>query len=46
MKHVKKILSILLVAALLLTYASAALALEIDLGGTITTGGLNDLNVR
>lgn len=46
MKHTKKILSILLVAALLLTYASAALALEIDLGGTITTGGLNDLNVR
>ena len=46
MKHTKKILSILLVAALLLTYASAALAFEIDLGGTITTGGLNDLNVR
>ena len=45
MKHVSKIISKILIAALLLTCGVSAFAVDFDLGGSLNTGGLNDLNV-
>ena len=45
MKHVRKIISKILIAALLLACGVSAFAVDFDLGGSLNTGGLNDLNV-